>query len=356
MYFIIIIALLLIFLSGKPRLQSNMIENGLYMSRERTMMINGFFIWIVFISHHNQYLLEANNKLTIDTHTMRLLWRIGQLCVATFFFYSGYGIMASIKKGGALYVKKLILRRFPNLLLHMTLAVCLYWLLQTCYGKSYTLSTVLLSFTGWNSLGNSNWFIFVSLTSYLIIAATYYLTRKWGNVLFFAVSIILFTGFIGACIYCNKGSYWYNTCLCVPAGMIFCQYRLYLEKLVLRTRIPAWVHGGALVLTSALLYRSIHRFPYLNNITAIVFALGITLIFSCISTKRVPMALSWSGGAGLFYLYIFQRIPMIIGYNSEWHLYSAPLYQLFCFICTILLAIAASKAFSQVDRLIFKTK
>lgn len=357
MYFIILIALLIIFLSAKPQLRSDMIENGLYMSRERTMMINGFFIWIVFISHLNQYGTRGLEGMAIlDNQIIKILFRTGQLCVATFFFYTGYGIMTSLQKSGSLYARKLLSRRAPNLLLHMTLAVCLYWLLQTCYGKSYNLSTVLLSFSGWDSLGNSNWFIFVSLTSYLIIATAYYLTRKWGKTLFFSTIVILFIGFIGACIYCNKGTYWYNTCLCVPAGMIFCQYRLQLEKLVSSTRLPAWLHGGVMVLSSVLLYRTIQRIPCLNNLTAIVFALGITLIFSCISTRKIPRMLSWSGGAGLFYLYIFQRIPMIIGFNQGWHQHSTLMYHAFCFAGTILVAIVASKVFSRIDRLIFKEK
>ena len=99
MFLLILITLLIIFLSGKPRVQSHMVENGLYMSRERTMMINGFFIWIVFIQHMKSYGLVLS---VFDKKTVTLLSYMGQCCVATFLFYSGYGIMSALhrKTGG----------------------------------------------------------------------------------------------------------------------------------------------------------------------------------------------------------------------------------------------------------------
>lgn len=353
MFLLILITLLIIFLSGKPRFQSHMVENGLYMSRERTMMINGFFIWIVFIQHMKPYGLDLS---IFDKKTVTLLSYMGQCCVATFLFYSGYGIMSALhrKTGGGKYINKLIIKRLPRLLLHMTMAVCIYWLLQTLYGNSYDFAKIILAFIGWDSLGNSNWFICVTLIGYILIAVAYWSSHRFGENVFLVTVTTLFIALICVLIYCNKGTYWYNTCLCIPAGMAYCRNRLMIEKVVKYTRIPAWIHGGILVCGALILYRLLRSIPYLNNISAIIFALGVTMVFSCISLKRIPVVLSWSGGAGLFYLYIFQRIPMIIGANHEWQQYSTFLYQLFCFVITLLLAFGASILFSKIDSVIFK--
>lgn len=318
-------------------------------------MINGFFIWVVFISHMNSYGLEL---YILDSYIIRRIYDIGQCCVATFFFYSGYGIMSNLHRnnGNQKYAYALIVNRLPRLLLHMSLAVCIYWLLQTCYGNSYVFSKIILSFIGWDSLGNSNWFICVTLIGYILIAMAYWISHRYGENIFLATVTILFIGLICALIHCNKGTYWYNTCLCIPAGMIFFKYRNIFERFVDFTRIPAWLLGGGMVLVTAILYRKIACYPYLNNITAILFALGITLVFACISLKRSPRMLCWCGGAGLFYLYIFQRIPMIIGVNHGLLAYSTLWYQIFSLVCTVILALATSHFFSKMDNIIFKAK
>ena len=98
---ILIISLLLaiFFLCAGPRVQSHVLSEGAYMTRERTCMINGFFIWVVFMSHMSGYKPEFSGY---DAKIIKMLGLMGQCCVATFFFYSGYGIMNGLCRGGML--------------------------------------------------------------------------------------------------------------------------------------------------------------------------------------------------------------------------------------------------------------
>ena len=154
-----------------------MLPNGEYITRERTCTINGFFIWIVFVCHLTQY---TSNFLICDEWLTKVLMQLGQCVVTTFFFFSGYGIMSSLKNKKG-YAGLLVKRRFVSLLLHMTLAVAVFYAVQTWYGKEYEVSSLLWSCIGWKSIGNSNWFVFVSLVCYLFIALSYMLFRRKGE-------------------------------------------------------------------------------------------------------------------------------------------------------------------------------
>ena len=99
MYTVIALFLLMALLIAGPRLHAGMIPGGAYVTRERTCMINGFFIWVVFISHLSGYKVDV---WTGDMFVLSLVRQLGQCCVATFFFYSGYGMMAQLCRGGVL--------------------------------------------------------------------------------------------------------------------------------------------------------------------------------------------------------------------------------------------------------------
>ncbi len=351
MYTIILFVLFLLFLMSGPRLHAGMLPGGAYVTRERTCMINGFFIWVVFISHLSGYRVDV---WAGDALALSLVRQLGQCCVATFFFFSGFGIMTQLCRGG--YCKRLIVNRLPFLLLSMVMAVSVFLLVQSFYGLGFPLSRILLSFIGWSSVGNSNWFIFVTLVSYILIAMSYTLFHKRGMQAVAWCATALFVGLVVALRLAGKEIHWYNTCLCVPAGMLFALWREKVEELIQRSRIPAWCLGMVLIPVSLLMYHLLLRKAYLTNFPAVTFAFGVMLVFSCISLKRSPRFLCWSGGAGLFFLYIFQRIPMMIGVRAGWNTDSPFFYQLFCVVATLVIAWCASRVFPWLMRFAIPSK
>ena len=73
-----------------------------YMDLENTSHIKGIFVWIIIFHHNRSYYPKK-----IHYFYMKILNSIGQKMVSLFLFYSGYGIIESIKKKGLLYVKSL---------------------------------------------------------------------------------------------------------------------------------------------------------------------------------------------------------------------------------------------------------
>lgn len=73
-----------------------------YLSVENTTSIKGIFIIIVFWSHIKGYIVIDN---AFDSYAFFPLTLLGQGMVTMFLFYSGYGVMESIKKKGQEYIK-----------------------------------------------------------------------------------------------------------------------------------------------------------------------------------------------------------------------------------------------------------
>ena len=135
-----------------------------YMSIKMTNNVRGIFLCMVFLSHIWTYADFVHPYLDSPYQMFRKV--TGQCIVAMFLFYSGYGIMESIKKKGEGYVKNIPVHRFLKVLLSFDCAVGLFLLYQFLAGSHYGIKKIFMLLIGWDSVGNSNW-CFVALYIYL---------------------------------------------------------------------------------------------------------------------------------------------------------------------------------------------
>lgn len=128
----------------------------------QTNVVKGVFILLVFLSHIQPYIIESGYKFNgIDEKILSWLnW--GQSIVIMFLFYSGYGIHQQIQKHGEEYVRRIPLHRILNTLPNFDIAVMAFLVLALIMRTPLTVGKTLLAFTGWESLGNSNWYILIS--------------------------------------------------------------------------------------------------------------------------------------------------------------------------------------------------
>ena len=73
-----------------------------YMSLENTSNIRGIFVWMILIRHYRSYYKTKKSYIC-----NKILNYLGQRMVSPFLFYSGYGIMESLKKKGNNYIIQL---------------------------------------------------------------------------------------------------------------------------------------------------------------------------------------------------------------------------------------------------------
>ena len=151
-----------------------------YCNKSQSCCIKGFFILVVFSRHVWPYLAEKGYSFSAfgDQIFRYIDSRLGQLLVVMFLFYSGYGVMESIKKKGVGYVKMMPIRRIFVTLANFDIAVLLFMITDILLGIDYPLSEVILAFSGWKSIGNSNWYIFVILCCYMSTYLAYFISSK----------------------------------------------------------------------------------------------------------------------------------------------------------------------------------
>lgn len=182
------------------------------LSKEQTTCINGIFVMFVFLSHFGQYETMPWNHL---------LLAIGQLMVAPFLFYSGYGIMEQIKRRGVAYIDGMPRKRILKFYIHFCMALCIYLVLSFLLGKEYSFVRIVLSFTALSSIGNSNWYVFAILAMYSIVYISFKQFKKHSM-----TSCVLFTIlYIVMMDVIKDQAWWYNIILCFPAGMILSKYK-----------------------------------------------------------------------------------------------------------------------------------
>ena len=149
---------------------------GNYIDKEQCNCIKGLFIVVVFCRHIAPYLADAGYDFSLPGDNVFLFIdsRMRQLLVVMFLFYSGYGVTESYKKNGRDYLDDIPRRRILPTLVNFDVAVLAFVIADLCVGIDYPMSKTFLAFTGWESIGNSNWYIFVILCCY---GSTYLATR-----------------------------------------------------------------------------------------------------------------------------------------------------------------------------------
>ena len=160
LYFFILLALCML---TKMQICTKGIDKE-YIAKDNTQVIKGAFILIVFMSHIRGYAAFESQG---DLFCIKVLNYIGQLMVAMFLFYGGYGVFEAVKSKGKSYIDNFGKKRIGKVWLDFASAVLIFLAVDAVLGKSYSAKHILLSFTGWTSIGNSNWYMFAIFTLYI---------------------------------------------------------------------------------------------------------------------------------------------------------------------------------------------
>lgn len=283
-------------------------NNQDYISVQQTNVIKGIFIWLVFMGHIMPYITKVVPfELFVDKAASGVVNILRQLVVVPFLFYSGYGVMNSIKNKGAGYVDSIPKKRLLNTMLNFGVAVLFFVVLNLVLSIPMDLKQVLLSLVSWESVGNSNWYIFTICICYLTSFISYKLfgyTKQSliANFVILSVFAVIISRF--------KGSWWYDTCLAYSAGCLYCYYKDKFENAISGNYLLYSVLVGGTVASYILMLKApIAKSLVFMNICSICFC-----FFMVILTMRFQLkskVLEWSG-KNLFPLYIYQRIPMIL--------------------------------------------
>ena len=325
MIYIFAIYILLIIIS------SRIDNNNDYLSLEKTTVIKGIFIILVFLSHFNSYVIYSN---ALDNVYIKIIGYVGQAMVAPFLFYSGYGVMEQINKKGNSYIKSFPVKRILVTMIKFDLAVLLFYIINILLNNAVSFKKIILSLVGWDSLGNSNWYIFTIIVLYIITYFSYSIIKNKNISL--SMTTILTLIYIFLLYYFNiKESYWYDTSLCYVLGMYYSNFKKKIYKYINYNTLTYITSVIIFILITFALKKYSYYYMYTNILLNLSFSILIILITMKISINNKIFL--WCG-KNLFEIYILQRIPMIIlkQFGIVSNIY---VYFVFCIIITIILVL-----------------
>lgn len=319
-----------------------------YCSHKNTSTVNGFFSVLIFLSHGASYLKLDD---VIDAPYLSVRSFLGQLVVVTYLFYSGYGIMESIKKKGLTYVKGMPVNRLFKLWYHFALAICLYIVTRILVNGKFNLKNTLLAFTGYTSIGNSNWYMFVTFVMYIIIIISFLVFKK-SQKLSLISTLVLTVAFLYAEYKVGLPDRFFNTAICFPVGMIFSVVKPKIDKILMKNDVIWCIVVVALAGGITVFSHIRNNLIIYYELLSVFFAMFITLLLMKVSIKST--VLDWFG-SHIFSFFILQRIPMIL--LSKLAPNCSALVFIGCsFICTVAAATIFDAVTEKLDGLIFKNK
>lgn len=273
-----------------------------YLSKDYTLSIKGVFVILVFLSHIKNYVDFSG--LLFDRYVIKILYEVGQLMVTMFLFYSGYGIYESFKKKGYAYIEKLPKNRILKTFINFALAILLFWLCGLVMNKNYSLQRVLLSLSGWTSIGNSNWYMFAIFVLYIITYLSFRVVRNHPllSLIMTTVCSLVYIYFISKI----QPARFTNTCLCYSLGLWYSYFKDKIDSLAKKN---IFYYSFFIVFLAVFLIIAPQRNDnvMIYNLESVLFCLIVVMASMKISFHS--RVLKWFGKY-LFWVYILQRIPM----------------------------------------------
>lgn len=301
-----------------------------YAGLQVSTAVKGVFVLLVFFCHFSFYI----DTMAPGNDIWRVFARLmGQLVVAMFLFYSGYGILLSSRKKGEKYVKALP-KKVLALLYRFAFAVTLFLIFRILTGQETSVTQYLLSIIGWESLGNSNWYIFAIMALYLISFFGLRFTLKKEHLSAALVTVLS----IAFCFVMSrfKDGYWFNTALCYSAGMWWAVLQSKIDKNVMRN---IWIWAASLIVSVAAMYflwrHSGSNWYYLAFACVFCVVANLLLMKIKIGNKVLDFF-----GKHVFSIYIMQRLAFLTLGLSSWIAANTYLYFALSFGGTIVISLA----------------
>ncbi len=320
-----------------------------YCSPKNTSTANAIISVLIFLSHSVQYLSVGG---IFDDPYLSLRKFLGQLVVVTYLFFSGYGIMVSIQKKGTPYVKRMPVDRLFKTWYHFAIVIIMFLIVQVgICAKEYDIKQILLAFTGYRAVGNSNWYMFVTFALYIIVIISFIIFKKhkWlGVAAVWALAVLFIVWERNA----GLTKTYYNTLLCFPLGMFFAMVKPQIDKVFMKNDV-VWFVGFA-ICAILFAYFALNRDKRLVYYILFTFTAIAMLLMFMMKVNISHSVFDWFG-RHIFSFFILQRIPMILLKNFG-YAKNTMFFIIIAFISTVLLATIFDEATDKLDKVIFKAK
>lgn len=323
-----------------------------YMSVNSTTSVKGIFIILIIFSH--LYL-----SMNLDDSIFNVIYKkinyniIDQSVVVMFLFYSGWALMYQKSQKGIEYIKSIPSKRLLKTFLHFDIFILIFLIIQLMLGEKYSVSKIVLSFVGWDNLGNQNWYIFVILLLYLFTYLAFILFGKNDKMSVIAVAVM--TAVMVLILYYVKEKWWWDTAMCYPLGMAYYLVHNKVEALLNKKKIYYYIFLAA-VFVCVVAFLGLYYYAGRNNFVIILKHMAFAIFVLLITMKiRIDNRILNFCGKNLFLLYMTHMLPIIV--LQHFGLESKPLlFIIITWVCTIVLTVVFSYFLKIFDGIVFNNK
>ncbi len=310
-----------------------------YASIGQSRSINGIFIMLILLSHT---FAKVTPSGVFDVAYQPLRIFLGQFVVVPFLFYSGYGIMESLSKKAS-YLKTFPKKRLLKLFIKFAIITVLYIVMHLCLQSDYSVTNILLSFSGITSIGNGGWYMLSTFFFYIAVIVCFNCFKKNRALAVMAVTVCL-VGLAVVQILLDFPTYYYNTTVFFAVGMFYSLLKGKFDALVMKNNI-VWctvfiLSTVGFAFLKALINKSVLFYPIWCGVGMLM------LLCLTMKVKIQNRALDWLG-KNVFYIFTLQGISQIIFTKF---LTNNVLIYILVIVVTILLTYLADRLFSLADK------
>lgn len=320
-----------------------------YFTKKDTQILKGAMALLILAHHIYQRMPMPEG--TITDYVFRSL---GYLCVAVFFFISGYGITLSNKQSemsGRSYMSSFLRSRVLSLYVCYILLILLYAFVLYIFDVPIPENQLIISFLIGGTIVGGGWYIQTLLLFYLIwwISKMIFGQKAWIMV-FFCVTI-----FSVITLVLNLGSHWSLSNYAFVFGMILADYKLQVDRLLEKSSGYLWLVFFIMLLSYVACF-------YFEGFNRVLFFLKLLMSFlfpACFFVfsyfKELKGVILEMCGIYSLEIFVLQGIVFTILRNNYWEVDSW-LFILLSILGTVLLSLIFHPLFTRIMTVLKENK
>ena len=245
------------------------------LSLETTRYHRGFFAVAVVFHHLSQ--------ITKSGFIFPFFANVGYLCVAVFFFFSGYGLQKSYIEKSEKYKKGFLLKRIPSVLFPYVLFMIIYWVANSLSGTTYSFADIFENFKNGSLLVTYSWFMICIIAFYLFFWVFMIICKKRYSMIIIC-GLVWYALWILFCVFMNYGSWWYNTSHLLAAGIAWATYE---DKITgfIKQRYRIIAPAALVCLVALLVFQGFISLPFISTILPEIISLIFVFCVILLSMK-----------------------------------------------------------------------
>lgn len=229
MIFLLCTILILFFYKAKLNVENC---NSDYLSVDTTLQIRGLLAYFIVCHHIISSLLADNLLMNFEISIYSVFVKLIRGAVATFFFYSGYGLIFSLKNKTH-YIKNFFRNRILPLVVFYAFVCLIVLFIKNIFFKLSIKEMLIRTIVKGSPFVNNSWYIICIIVVYFLFLLSYAFIKN--RKIAFIIFNILLLGYVYVCQRIGYADWWYITVFGFSLGIFWEENKVLIDKIIGKT-------------------------------------------------------------------------------------------------------------------------